>query len=57
LTSGFGLDDPTSFAARIHRMIKLGMSIDDTPVEESKDEMPELESADAGSTSIMEEVD
>lgn len=57
LTSGFSLDDPTSFAARIHRMIKLGMSIDDTPVEESKDEMPELESADAGSTSIMEEVD
>jgi molecular chaperone HtpG len=57
LTSGFNLDDPTSFAARIHRMIKLGMSIDDTPVEESKDEMPELESADAGSTSIMEEVD
>jgi molecular chaperone HtpG len=57
LTSGFNLDDPTSFAARIHRMIKLGMSIDDTPVEESKDEMPELESADTGSTSIMEEVD
>jgi molecular chaperone HtpG len=58
LTSGFTLEEPTSFASRIHRMIKLGMSIDDTNVETSTDDMPPLE-ADTAETapSNMEEVD
>lgn len=55
LTSGFSLDEPTTFGGRIHRMIKLGLSIeeDDTP---AVDDLPPLEEeVDEGSR--MEEVD
>jgi len=40
LTSGFNLDDSTFFANRIHRMIKLGLSIEDDKMDE--EEMPTL---------------
>jgi len=39
LTSGFDLDEPINFATRIHRMIKLGLSIGDSKMEE---ELPPL---------------
>jgi molecular chaperone HtpG len=56
LTSGFNLDEPTNFGSRIHRMIKLGLSIDDDRIEE---EMPPLvQSGDKSeSHSKMEDVD
>merc|ERR1712134_242846 len=56
LTSGFALDEPTTFAGRIHRMIKLGLSIDedDAVEEDDADALPPLED-DEGSK--MEEVD
>ncbi|XP_004294900.1 PREDICTED: heat shock protein 90-2 [Fragaria vesca subsp. vesca] len=56
LTSGFSLDDPNTFGNRIHRMLKLGLSIDDDAVEGDAD-MPPLEDIDAEAESKMEEVD
>merc|ERR1711957_669782 len=60
LTSGFNLDEPTQFAGRIHRMIKLGLSIDDDDEGLGDDEdLPPLEEVDgaADEASKMEEVD
>jgi molecular chaperone HtpG len=59
LTSGFSLDEPTTFANRIHRLIKLGLSIDegDDEGEDVVEDMPELESTDDAPDSTMEEVD
>jgi molecular chaperone HtpG len=55
LTSGFSLDDPNTFGTRIHRMLKLGLSIDEDESAEADADMPPLED-DAGE-SKMEEVD
>jgi len=57
LSSGFSLDEPNSFAARIHRMIKLGLSIEEPEEEQEKvdEDLPPLEEDTEGSK--MEEVD
>merc|ERR1711913_219056 len=60
LSSGFALEEPAVHAQRIHRMIKLGLGIDeaDEEVEDAADEgeMPPLEGAEEDA-SRMEEVD
>ncbi|XP_008551765.1 heat shock protein 83 [Microplitis demolitor] len=60
LSSGFSLDDPQVHAARIYRMIKLGLGIDeDEPIAEepkAMEEVPALE-GESEDASRMEEVD
>merc|ERR1719432_425296 len=59
LSSGFILEDPMVHAQRIHRMIKLGLGIDEEEAEVDAAEdldMPPLE-GDAEDASRMEEVD
>ncbi|CAG9322055.1 unnamed protein product [Blepharisma stoltei] len=56
LTSGFSLEEPNVFSNRIHRMIKLGLSIEDEEGEEAaavEEDLPPLE----GPASNMDEVD
>jgi len=64
LTSGFNLEKPTVFAGRIHKLIKLGLSIyeddddvaaDDAEADDDDDDLPPLE--EDGDATVMEEVD
>lgn len=59
LTSGFSLEEPGTFANRIHRMIKLGLSIEEDDEEGALDDLPPLDeaAAEGGEGSKMEEVD
>jgi len=60
LTSGFSLEDPTTFGGRIHKLIKLGLSLgddddeDDEEAEEDDEPLPPLDDLDQ---TAMEEVD
>jgi molecular chaperone HtpG len=59
LTSGFSLEEPGQFANRIHRMVKLGLSIEEDKMEEEELPSREVRNKEDISTteSKMEEVD
>jgi len=59
LASGFSLDEPNTFSGRIHRMIKLGLSLDEEEegAAGGDDDLPPLEEAGEVPGSSMEEVD
>jgi molecular chaperone HtpG len=60
LTSGFNLEDSSQFASRIHRMIKIGLSIDEVEGD-ADDDLPDLvdtpDAAAGEANTKMEEVD
>uniref|UniRef100_M4F3E9 Histidine kinase/HSP90-like ATPase domain-containing protein n=1 Tax=Brassica campestris TaxID=3711 RepID=M4F3E9_BRACM len=55
--AGHILDEPNTFGNRIHRMLKLGLSIDEDDAVEGDAEMPPLEDDADAEGSKMEEVD
>merc|ERR1711971_1082245 len=46
LTSGFSLEDPSTFSSRIHRLVKLGLSLDDDDDAEDDDDLEDLPALD-----------
>merc|ERR1712048_1029224 len=56
LTSGFNLEDSSTFTTRIHRMIKLGLSIFEEE-DNKEDDLPPLDAVNDETNAKMEEVD
>jgi molecular chaperone HtpG len=59
LTSGFTLEDPNSFAKRIHRMVSLGLDVEEEEelIPEPAASTSEAPAAEGASASAMEEID
>merc|ERR1712115_372873 len=56
LVSGFTIDEPVNFSERIHKLISLGLNIDEE-VETAEEKAGEEAPAEAAGESAMEEVD
>jgi len=56
LVSGFTIDEPVSFSERIHKLVSLGLNIDEE-VETAEEKGPAEPAAEAAGESAMEEVD
>jgi len=56
LVSGFTIEEPAGFAERIHKLVSLGLNVDEEP-ETAEESAAEEAEADAPAESAMEEVD
>jgi molecular chaperone HtpG len=56
LVSGFTIEEPAGFAERIHKLVSLGLNVEDEP-EATEAAATETTTADASAESAMEEVD
>jgi len=57
LVSGFTIEEPAGFAERIHKLVSLGLNVDEDVETSSEKDADEAPAADAEGASTMEEVD
>jgi len=57
LVSGFTIEEPAGFAERIHKLVSLGLNVDEEPETAEETAAEDAAAADAPAESAMEEVD
>lgn len=57
LVSGFTIDEPAGFAERIHKLVSLGLNVEEEPEAEAEAKADKGPAAEAAVESAMEEVD